>query len=75
LLDKDDWTILNDTATGLQETFAFTGPTGAAITGYFISTTSDDTGKLVMVEHFSNGPYDVQTNGDEIKVTPVITAA
>jgi hypothetical protein len=31
-------------------------------------------GELVLAERFSDGPYDVQHNGDTITITPNITA-
>ncbi len=53
-----------------QQTFTFTGALGD-VYGYFVVQASS--GKLMWAEIFSNGPYDVQNNGDEIKVTPTIT--
>lgn len=38
---------------------------------YFVRTTSLD---LVAVERFTNAPFAIQNNGDEIRVTPKITA-
>src|SRR5262245_32569333 len=38
---------------------------------YVIQTTS---GKLMYAERFTNGPYLIQNNGDNIKITPIITA-
>lgn len=53
-----------------QQTWTFTGALGN-VYGYFIirATTAD----LVWAERFTNGPYNVQNNGDEIKITPKIT--
>jgi hypothetical protein len=45
------------------------------IYGYFIATSTDGTGKLLFVEQFTNGPYNIQQNGDEIKITPSIVIA
>ena len=69
-----NWTISGDLATYLEQTFTATGVWGN-VYGYFIATSSDGTGKLLFVEQFSNGPYNVQNNGDAIKVTPKIRAA
>lgn len=72
-LASADWTVLNDAVTNLEKTFTATGDWGNQY-GYFIATTLDNTGLLLFVEHFSNGPYDV-TNGSTVKITPKITAA
>lgn len=53
-----------------QVTFAFTGALGNVYGYMLVQVTS---GKLVWSERFTNGPYNVQNNGDEIKVTPKIT--
>ena len=69
-----DWSVVADLATAAEKTFAATGAWGN-VYGYYIATTSDDTGKLLFVEQFSNGPYNIQNNGDEIKVTAKVTAS
>ena len=57
-------------ATYAQQTFTFTGSLGN-VYGYFIAETTS--GILKWAERFSNGPFDIQNNGDQIKVTPIIT--
>lgn len=52
-----------------QQTFTFTGALGN-VYGYYLTQTSS--GLLVFVEKFSDGPYNIQNNGDTIKITPVI---
>ncbi len=52
-------------------TFTFTGALGN-VYGYYI--TQNTSNKLVYAERFSNGPYNIQNNGDQIKITPHITA-
>lgn len=69
-----NWTISADLATYLEQTFTATGSWGN-VYGYFIATSSDGSGKLLAVEQFSNGPYNVQNNGDSVKVTPKVRAA
>jgi len=54
----------------LEVTWTFTGVKGN-IYGYYV--TRDTGGELLWAERFSNGPYDIQTNGDEIKVVPRLT--
>lgn len=73
-LARGSWSITDDLASFAQQTFAATGAWGN-VYGYFISTSSDGSGKLLFVEQFTNGPYNVQNNGDEIKVTPSVRAA
>lgn len=49
-----------------QVTYTFTGALGD-VYGYFIT---DQAGtSVVWAERFSDGPYDIQNNGDQIKVT------
>lgn len=53
-----------------QVTFTFTGVVGN-VYGYYI--TQFTSGKLMWAELFTNGPYNIQNNGDQIKVTLTIT--
>jgi hypothetical protein len=53
-----------------EQTFTFTGALGNVYGYYFTQVTS---GKLVWAEKFTNGPYNIQNNGDQIKITPAIT--
>lgn len=53
-----------------QQTFTFTGALGN-VYGYFMVQASS--GTLVLAERFSDGPYNIQNNGDQIKITPTIT--
>lgn len=55
-----------------QQTFTFTGALGN-VYGYFMTQASS--GTLVYAERFSDGPYNIANNGDQIKITPTITAA
>ena len=54
-------------ATHTQVSWTFTGAVGD-IYGYFI--TRRTTGELMWAEIFNNGPYPVNNNGDEIRITP-----
>ncbi len=54
------------------QTFTFTGALGN-VYGYYLTRASG--GELIYAEIFSNGPYDIQNNGDTITVTPQISAA
>ena len=53
-----------------QVTWVFTGALGN-VYGYYIVRRSD--GDLMWAERFTNGPYDVQISGDEVRVTPRLT--
>lgn len=68
------FSIADDIATYAQQTFTASGGAWGNQYGYFIGTTSDNTGKLLFVEHFSDGPYNVN-DGGQVKVTPKITCA
>lgn len=54
-----------------QQTFTFTGALGNVYGYYYTQTTS---GVLIASERFSDGPYNIANNGDQIKITPTITA-
>jgi len=56
-----------------QQTFTFTGaPSVTSMYGYFVTQTTS--GILMWAERFSAGPYAMTQNGDNIKITPRITA-
>lgn len=56
-----------------QKTFSHGGGSGVQVYGYFICTVaSGSSGKLLAVEHFSDGPYQVNPNWS-VKVTPKVT--
>lgn len=73
-LSRGSWDVTADLASYAQQTFEAGGEWGD-VTGYFIGTSSDNTGKLLFVEHFTNGPYPIYNDGDQIKVTPKVRAA
>lgn len=65
-----NWTIVDGDpaiATHTQITWAFSGALGN-IYGYYV--TRRTSGVLAWGELFVNGPYNIQNNGDEIKITP-----
>lgn len=55
-----------------QQTFTFTGALGNVYGYYYTEATS---GVLIAAERFSDGPYNIANNGDQIKITPTITAS
>lgn len=68
-----NWTITEgapSNAAYAQQTFTFTGALGN-VYGYFMVRATS--GRIAYAERFSDGPYNVTTNGDQIKVTPTIT--
>ena len=50
-----------------QVTWTFTGSVGN-VYGYYVNRTTG--GELMWAERFTNGPFNIQNNGDEIRVTP-----
>lgn len=58
------------TATAAQITWTFTGALGN-VYGYYVTETTG--GALQWAERFTDGPYNIQNNGDQIKVTPAVT--
>jgi hypothetical protein len=54
-----------------QQVFTFTGNLGN-VYGYFLKRTTS--GRIAVAERFSDGPYNIVNNGDQIKITPSITA-
>lgn len=53
-----------------QQTFTFTGNLGN-VYGYYVTRDADS--KLMFSERFSDGPYNIVNNGDQIKITPQFT--
>lgn len=75
-LADGDWTESpQGTFTNLQKTFTCSGSNWGNAYGYFITTAATGTsGKLIAVEHFSDGPYPVNV-GWSVKVTPKVTVS
>jgi len=69
-----DWTVTLDEAVCAQKTFTAAGGAWGNCYGYYISTTSDDSGVLMFVEQFSDGPYNIVDTAS-IKVTPKVKCA
>ena len=53
-----------------QQTFTFTGALGN-VYGYYLTRATS--GRIAYSERFSDGPYNIANNGDQIKITPTIT--
>jgi hypothetical protein len=72
-LTGSSWTVSEGApsdASYAQQTFTFSGALGN-VYGYFVIGGTD--GVIRWAERFSDGPYNIQNNGDQIKITPKIT--
>jgi hypothetical protein len=72
-LTGSSWTITEGApgdASYAQQTFTFTGALGN-VYGYFLTRATS--GRIAWAEKFTDGPYNVVNNGDQIKITPKIT--
>jgi len=69
-LAGSSWTVSGNIAAYPVQTWTFTSAVGN-IYGYYV--VRQTTGDLVFSEKFSGGPYNVQTNGDNISVTLNLT--
>lgn len=68
------WTVVEGApseASYAQQTFTFTGALGN-VYGYFQTRTTS--GRIALAERFTDGPYNIVNNGDQIKITPKVTA-
>lgn len=75
-LTGSSWTIAEGApseASYAQQTFTSSADQASqSVYGYYLTQVTS--GKLVTAERFSDGPYAIVNNGDQIKVTPKITA-
>jgi len=60
------------TASYAQQVWTFTGALGN-VYGYFLTNGAET--ELLWCERFTDAPYDIVNNGDQIKVTPTIQLA
>jgi len=65
-LTGSSWTVDSSSAVYAQQTWEFTGSVGN-VYGYYV-TTADNT-SVIFAEKFDDGPYNVATTGDTIRVT------
>lgn len=66
------WSVSGGVASYAQQTFTFTAA-ASSVYGYYL--TQATSGILVAAERFVSGaPFAINNNGDEIKITPTITA-
>lgn len=68
-----NWTVTEGTTSEAaypEQVFTFTGALGN-VYGYFL--TRAISGKLAWAERFTDGPYGIVNNGDQIKVNPKFT--
>lgn len=72
-LTAGSWVVTSGTPTSAdypQITWTFTGAVGN-VYGYYV--TRQTGGELMWAERFTNGPFNIQNNGDVIRVTPRLT--
>ena len=72
-LTPGSWTVSPGAPTQATHSLVSFGFTGAAgnVYGYFV--TQATSGALMWAERFTDGPYNIANNGDEIRITPRIT--
>jgi hypothetical protein len=68
---NDDWTMGTNSISGSAETFTASGGDMGSVYGYFLADSIDDSGHLLAVEAFSDGPYYL-SSGDYVIITPII---
>jgi hypothetical protein len=70
-----NWTVTEgapSSASYAQQVFTNTGAVAQSVYGYYLVRAS--TGRIAYAERFTGAPFVVQNVGDEIKITPTITA-
>lgn len=72
-LTRGNWSIAGSAATYAIQTFLAQGGAWGNITGYFIATSPDNSGKLLATEHFDTVLNIVAGKG--VKIQPRITSA
>ena len=72
-LTRGDWSIVDDLASYAQQMFLADGGSWGNVYGYFIATSTDNSGKLLALEHFATY-YEIE-DGKGIKVTPKVRVA
>lgn len=71
-LEAFRWSFMNGNPSVAQYpevVWAFDSPVGKVF-GYYLTRTD---GSLLWLERFHNGPYEIDTRGDKIKVSPKIS--
>jgi len=67
------WSVISGNPSQAEHTeltWTFTGAAGL-VYGYYV--TRDTGGELMWAERFTNGPFNITVNGDQIKITPRLT--
>lgn len=72
-LTRGSWSLTGGEAEYAEQTFLASGGGWGITYGYFIATSSDDSGKLIAVEQFSVG-RDIE-DGKGLKITPKFTVS
>lgn len=72
-LTRGTWVITDDEAVYTEQTFLASGGDWGDTYGYFIATSSDDSGKLMSIEQFASArPIE---DGKGLKITPKMTVS
>lgn len=69
VLDGEDWSISDGSASYPQQQWLFVASKGN-IYGYYVTLANGD---VIFAEKFSNGPYNIASNGDIIRVNITFT--
>jgi len=72
-LARGSFSVSGSVASFAEQTFT-AGSDWGNVTGYFIATSSDNSGILCFVESFTGGAFNI-TNGTSLKLTPNITVS
>jgi hypothetical protein len=74
-LTGSSWTVTEGAPTSAayaQQTFTSSaGSQSQNVYGYYMKRTTS--GRIALAERFTDGPYQIVNNGDQIKITPTIT--
>lgn len=74
-LTGSSWTVTEGEPTSAayaQQTFTSSaGSQSQNVYGYYMKRTTS--GRIALAERFTDGPYQIVNNGDQIKITPTIT--
>jgi hypothetical protein len=73
-LASGSWSVVEGAPTRAsfaQQTFTSSaGSQNQSIYGYFLKRTTN--GRIMLAERFTDGPYTIVNNGDQIKITPQV---
>ena len=71
-LSAGQWTVSGNSASTTAQLFTFTSAIGQIYGYYLVGATS---GKLIALERFISGPYNIAASGDTLTVTATLSIA